>query len=70
MAAKFSYAALDIAFIVPREPVSISSILLHCRQNLAGYKVPQRVIVLEEMPRNTSGKVVRATLRKLTAASG
>lgn len=59
-----------VAFIVAREPVSAPSILLHCRRNLAGYKVPQRVIVLEEMPRNTSGKVVKAALRKLAAARG
>jgi acyl-coenzyme A synthetase/AMP-(fatty) acid ligase len=59
-----------VAFIVVRGPVAAPSILRHCRQNLAGYKVPQRVLVVDAMPRNTSGKVVKADLRKLAAGSG
>lgn len=56
-----------VAFIVSRGPLDASSILRHCRQNLAGYKVPQRVMAVDAMPRNTSGKVVKADLRKLAA---
>ncbi len=59
-----------VAFIVTRGPVDATSILRHCRQNLAGYKVPQRVVVVDAMPRNTNGKVVKADLRKLTAGAG
>lgn len=56
-----------VAFIMARERVDAASILRHCRQNLAGYKVPQRVVEVDAMPRNTSGKVVKADLRKLAA---
>ena len=56
-----------VAFIVVRESVDTPSILRHCRQNLAGYKVPQRVMVVDAMPRNTNGKVVKADLRRLAA---
>lgn len=59
-----------VAFLVVRGPVAAPSILQHCRQNLAGYKVPQRVVVVDAMPRNTSGKVVKADLRKLAAGRG
>ena len=41
------------------------AILRHCRQNLAGYKVPQKLVSVDAMPRNTNGKVVKADLRKL-----
>jgi acyl-CoA synthetase (AMP-forming)/AMP-acid ligase II len=59
-----------VAFIVAKGPVDDPSILRHCRQNLAGYKVPQRVVVVDAMPRNTNGKVVKADLRKLVADKG
>jgi acyl-coenzyme A synthetase/AMP-(fatty) acid ligase len=58
-----------VAFVVLREPVAIPSILRHCRENLAGFKVPQRVIEVDAMPRNTNGKVVKADLRKLATST-
>ncbi len=33
-----------------------------CRERLAGYKVPRRVIVVDELPRNPTGKVLRRAL--------
>ncbi|MCX7306284.1 MAG: class I adenylate-forming enzyme family protein [Hyphomicrobiales bacterium] len=54
-----------VAFIVANGPFDAPSILRHCRQNLAGYKVPRKVVQVDAMPRNTSGKVVKAELRKL-----
>jgi long-chain acyl-CoA synthetase len=40
--------------------------LIHwCRERLAGYKVPRRVVVLEEMPRNPTGKVLRRALSEM-----
>ncbi len=35
----------------------------HVRQGLERYKVPKRFIVVDEIPRNASGKVLRARLR-------
>ena len=37
------------------------------RDRLAAFKIPKRVIVLEELPRNAMGKVQKAELRKLHA---
>ena len=43
----------------------------HCRARLARYKVPERIVVVDELPRNAMGKVVRAQLVDLfMAASG
>ena len=39
-----------------------AELLVHCRERLAGFKVPKRVLLLEELPRTASGKVERATL--------
>jgi len=34
-----------------------------CRRELAGYKVPRRYVVVDELPRNASGKVLKRELR-------
>jgi acyl-CoA synthetase (AMP-forming)/AMP-acid ligase II len=36
-----------------------------CRGRLAGYKCPRRVIFVDELPRNATGKVVRRGVREL-----
>ena len=37
----------------------------HCRGHLAGYKIPRRVLVVDELPRTTTGKVRKPVLREL-----
>ncbi|MFC5949564.1 class I adenylate-forming enzyme family protein [Pseudonocardia lutea] len=36
-----------------------------CRGHLAGYKIPRRVLVVDELPRTTTGKVRKPVLREL-----
>jgi long-chain acyl-CoA synthetase len=38
------------------------------RRQLAAYKVPRRVVVLEELPRSLIGKVLRREIRNTLAA--
>jgi acyl-CoA synthetase (AMP-forming)/AMP-acid ligase II len=35
-----------------------------CRQKLAGYKVPRRIFIEQQLPRNASGKILKYQLRK------
>jgi o-succinylbenzoate---CoA ligase len=44
-------------------------LLQYCRGRLAGYKIPRRWVVVESIPRNASGKIVRSALSSL-AGSG
>ncbi len=46
------------------EDISIDALLDHCRQNLAGYKKPRFVTLTTELPRNSSGKVLKNVLRE------
>ena len=39
------------------------AVLAHCRAHLARHKVPKRVIVVDELPRNPLGKVSRRAVR-------
>lgn len=41
-----------------------ASILDHCRNYLAGYKIPKSIDFVESLPRNSSGKVLKRELRK------
>jgi acyl-CoA synthetase (AMP-forming)/AMP-acid ligase II len=36
----------------------------HCRAHLAAYKVPAEVVVVDAMPLNASGKILKRTLRQ------
>ncbi|WP_299182923.1 malonyl-CoA synthase [uncultured Neptuniibacter sp.] len=36
-----------------------------CKEQIAGFKVPRRIVFLEELPRNTMGKVQKNVLRDL-----
>ena len=41
----------------PDAAVDLDAIAAHCRTNLAGYKVPERWVVVDRLPRNQMGKV-------------
>ena len=50
------------AFVVLRNPVTVDDLKAHVRENLANYKVPREITVLEELPRNSTGKIDRRAL--------
>ena len=57
------------AFVVASQPPpSSDEIIAHCRSNLAAYKVPQRVTVVDELPKSPIGKILRRELRKTATA--
>jgi acyl-CoA synthetase (AMP-forming)/AMP-acid ligase II len=54
------------AFIVPHVGAAIEheAILAFCRAQLAGFKVPRTISVINQLPRNAGGKVMKALLRE------
>jgi fatty-acyl-CoA synthase len=40
------------------------TIIGHCQQNLAKFKVPRSVVFIDELPRNAAGKILKRTLRE------
>lgn len=54
------------AFVVPKAGTSPSEeqIIAHCAEHLAGFKTPKRVVVIDALPKNPSGKVLKRELRE------
>ena len=46
-----------------------AAIVGHCREKLAHFKVPKRVILADSLPKNPSGKLLKRELRTLYAAA-
>ncbi|MFN8533697.1 MAG: o-succinylbenzoate--CoA ligase [Dehalococcoidia bacterium] len=55
-----------IAFVVPSPgaTVDIGALVDFCRQRLAGYKAPREIRIVEDLPRNAAGKLLRSELRR------
>jgi len=53
------------ACVVLKDGASIeaSTIINHCREHLARFKVPQSVVFIDEIPHNATGKVLKRVLR-------
>jgi acyl-CoA synthetase (AMP-forming)/AMP-acid ligase II len=54
------------AFVVPKpgESITEEEIIGFCKERLAGYKVPKKVVIMGEIPKNPSGKILKKDLRK------
>ena len=59
------------AVVAPRQGARVDpdEIVELCRRELAGYKKPRRVVFVDEIPRNPSGKVLKRVLRAEIEAS-
>jgi long-chain acyl-CoA synthetase len=52
------------AVVVPRSAVTEEELIAHCRESIAGYKVPKRIEVREEpLPKSGAGKLLKRELR-------
>ncbi|GAA3379256.1 acyl-CoA synthetase [Streptomyces sannanensis] len=51
------------AVVVPRGEVTEDELLAHAREKLAHFKAPKRVLFVDELPRNASGKILKRELR-------
>ncbi|MCF6386631.1 acyl-CoA ligase FadD12 [Mycobacterium sp. MBM] len=60
------YGQRLVAFVVVEAPVSVDVLKQYVRDNLANYKVPRDIVVLDELPRNSTGKILRRELEDRT----
>ncbi|MEU0371294.1 acyl-CoA synthetase [Streptomyces sp. NPDC006283] len=51
------------AVVVAREEVTEAELLAHARERLAHFKAPKKVLFVDGLPRNASGKILKRELR-------
>ncbi|MFF1630261.1 acyl-CoA synthetase [Streptomyces sp. NPDC058272] len=51
------------AVVVARGDVTDAELISHAREKLAPFKAPKRVLFVDELPRNASGKILKRELR-------
>lgn len=52
-------------FVVSKNPLlTENDLLTYCQEYLAKYKIPQLIEFLSELPKNTTGKILRRTLKQ------
>jgi long-chain acyl-CoA synthetase len=56
------YGEFIRAYVVPKSGVSTKELRAACRQRLAPFKVPREFVVVDELPRSATGKVLRKYL--------
>ncbi|WP_063712874.1 class I adenylate-forming enzyme family protein [Sciscionella marina] len=57
-----------IAFVVPaNDAVTEEDLIRYCKENIAGYKVPWLVTLVDDLPRTGTGKLLRRGLRNRAA---
>ncbi len=65
------YGQRLVAFVVLGDGAATPELLKdHVRENLANYKVPREITVLAELPRGSTGKILRRDLQELIQKDG
>ncbi len=54
-----------VGFVASNAPIDEAAMRDRCRRHLPDYMIPSRIIDLDELPRNTSGKIDRKSLQRL-----
>lgn len=60
---KWGERPVAVVVLNPGQSLDYETLAQHCRQHLAGFKVPSRLLVREQLPRNPSGKILKRVLR-------
>ncbi|MGW5639267.1 acyl-CoA synthetase [Streptomyces sp. NPDC003832] len=51
------------AVVVPRGEVTEAELIAHAREKLTAFKAPKRIVFVDTLPRNASGKILKRELR-------
>jgi fatty-acyl-CoA synthase len=61
--AKWGERPVAVVVVDPGQSLDYALLAAHCRAHLAGFKVPDRLVLRDSLPRNPSGKVLKRVLR-------
>ena len=59
------YGEALLAFVVTKADMTLTleELVESCRDKIAGYKIPRQLEIIDELPRNPSGKILKKVLR-------
>ena len=66
----FGEAVAACVVLEPGARATAEEMIEHCRARIASYKKPSRVHFVDDLPRNSTGKVVKPELKRRLAAAG
>lgn len=66
--AKWGERVVAVAVLREGATLTLDALQAHCRGKIGGFKIPRQLVVLEALPRNPSGKVLKRVLRDELAA--
>ena len=66
---KWGESGVAVVVLKPGADLDQSTLIAHCAERLAKFKVPARMHVLDALPRNATGKVLKRELRTMIAGS-
>ncbi|MFC4945794.1 long-chain-fatty-acid--CoA ligase [Pseudonocardia sp. GCM10023141] len=61
---RWTEAVVAVVVCSPGHVVGEHALIAFCRERLAGFKTPKAVVVVDELPRTPSGKVMKYVLKK------
>ena len=61
---KWVEAVTAVVVVKQGQALTEADVIAHCNAHMAGFKVPKSVDVIEALPRNPSGKILRRALRE------
>ncbi len=62
--AQFGEALFAVIVPSPGKVLTEDEIISHCRGRIGGYKIPRQMAFVDELPKSTMGKVLKAELRR------
>jgi fatty-acyl-CoA synthase len=66
---KWIEAITAVVVLRPGASATEEELIAHARQHLAAFKLPKRVLFVEDLPRNTAGKLLKRELRRTLGGS-
>jgi acyl-CoA synthetase (AMP-forming)/AMP-acid ligase II len=66
---RWGEAVTAIIVARPGKKISEETVVAHCRRKIASYKKPTRIVFVDRLPHNASGKIKKNVLREMLARS-
>ena len=61
---KWGEQIVAVISLKPGVSYSLEEVREHCRRSLAGYKLPRRLVVVDDLPKGATGKILKRSLRQ------